>query len=100
MKDRLVGFIPRAWMNRYVLMMKGVNYKTIRLLSLTELKFLIQNTFGHDYILTGPFIDLKAPATDFKRKVIIKFPFLLTLANRLFRFFTTNYQVIAFKTSD
>ncbi len=98
-KVRFVGFVPRALMNRYVQIIKGVNYKTIRLLSLTELKFLVQNNFGHNYILEGPFFDLNAPATDFKRKAIKQFPFLLKFINRLFSFFTTNFQVIAFKES-
>ena len=95
---RFVGFLPRALMNRYVQMIKGVSYKTIRLLSLTELKIIIQNNFGQDYILEGPFFDMNAPATDFKRIVIKQFPFLLKFTNRLFLFFTTNYNVIAFKT--
>ena len=94
---RLVGFMPRALMNRYVQMIKGVSYKTIRLLSLTELKFLIRNNFDHNYIMEGPFFDLNAPATDFKRKVIRQFPFLLKLINRLFLFYTTNYNVLVFK---
>ena len=99
-KVRLVGLIPRALMDRYVQKRKGVSYTTIRLLSLNELRSLIFSAFGADFVLTGPFIDLDAPATDFKRKVIKQFPFLLTFINRLFRFFTTNYQVIAFKTSN
>jgi hypothetical protein len=90
--------MPRALMNSYVKMTKGVSYKTIRLLSLTELKLLIKNNFGNDYILEGPFFDLNAPATDFKRKAIKQFPFLLKLLNHLFFFNTTNYNVIAFKT--
>ncbi len=94
---RLVGFMPRVLMNRYVQMIKGVSYKTIRLLSLTELKFLIRNNFDHNYIMEGPFFDLNAPATDFKRKTIKQFPFLLKLLNRLFFFNTTNYNVIVFK---
>ena len=97
-KVRLVGFMPRALMNDYVQMIQGVSYKTIRLLSLNELKSLIKSNFGHGYILEGPFFDLKADATDFKRKVIKQFPFLLKLINRLLLFFTTNYNVIVFKT--
>lgn len=96
-KVRLVGFMPRVLMNRYVQMIKGVSYKTIRLLSLAELKSLIKNDFGHNYILEGPFFDLNAPATDFKRKFIKQFPFLLKLLNRLFYYNTTNYNVIVFK---
>ncbi len=97
-KVRFVGFIPRSFMNSYVKMMKGVNYSSIRLLSLSELKLIIHGTFGNDFILSGPFIDLKAPALDLKRKVVKRFPFLLDIINKLFLFFVTNYQVIAFKT--
>lgn len=96
-KVRFVGFMPRALMNSYVKMTKGASYKTIRLLSLTELKLLIKNNFGNDYILEGPFFDLNAPATDFKRKAIKQLPFLLKLLNHLFFFNTTNYNVIVFK---
>lgn len=99
-KVRFVGFIPRDWMNRYVKMMKNVGYTSVRLLSLNELKYIVRNTFGSDFILTGPFIDFDAPSTDFKRKIIKKFPFLLNFINRFFLFFTTNYQIMAFKTPD
>ncbi len=96
-KVRLVGFMPRAWMNRYVQIMKGVNYTTVRLLSLIDLQYLVRNKFSKDFFLTGPFVDLSAPGIDLKRKVIKQIPFLLTFINRCFRFFTTNYHVIAFK---
>jgi len=96
-KVRFVGFMPRTWMNRYVQMRKGISYTTIRLLSINELRSLVRCIFGNEFILTGPFIKLDTPTTDFKRKIIKLFPFLLTIINRLFYFFTTNYQVIAFK---
>ncbi len=97
-KVRFVGFMPRAWMNAYVKMRKGVSYETIRLLSLREVHSLLLNSFGGNYVLEGPFMDFNAPATDFKRKVIKKLPYLLTFLNRMFLSFTTNYHVLVFKT--
>ncbi len=38
-----VGFLPRAWMNAYVKLVKGVEYKNKRLLSYFELKKLLKN---------------------------------------------------------
>ncbi len=99
-KVRFVGFIPRTWMSHYVQLVKGIPYTNYHLLSLIELRSLVRKTYGSDFILTGPFIDLNAPSKDIKGKVIKQFPFLLGFINSLFRFFTTNYHVIAFKTSD
>ena len=96
-KIRLVGFFPRPLMNRFVQAVKGVSYENIRLLSLTELRRYLRSVFGRQYHLEGPFFDMAAPATDFKRAVIKKYPLLLAFVNRFFFFFTTNYQVIAFK---
>ncbi len=99
-KIRFVGFVPRFLMDRYVKMIKGIHYNTVHLLSLIELKTLVKKVFGGNFVVSGPFIDVNAPATDVKRKVMKRFPFLLSFINRTFLFFTTNYQVMAFKTSD
>jgi ubiquinone/menaquinone biosynthesis C-methylase UbiE len=41
-----VGFLPRGWMQRYVRLIKGVDYKNIRLLSYFELRQLIKTVFS------------------------------------------------------
>lgn len=94
---RFVGFMPRSRMDGYVMMMKGVKYGAIRLLSMLELKRVTGDVFGKGFLLTGPFIDMSAPATDFKRRIVKKMPFLLAFVNAFMKPVTTNYQVLAFK---
>lgn len=92
-----VGFMPRSWMHRYVNMVTGQNYRNYKLLSLSELRSITHEYFGKSFFLTGPFIDFDAPATDFKRQFIKRFPFLLTVINRLLFYFVTGFNVIALK---
>jgi len=95
-----VGFMPRTLMHGYVKKIKGLNYRNYNLLSLTELRDLVGKHFSPTYFLTGPFFDLDAPATDFRKKVIKKFPFLLTVINRVLLFFVTGFNVIVLKETE
>ena len=96
-KLRLLGFLPRALMNRYVLHRGHGRYTSVRLLSLEELRSILRRIFGGSFFVSGPIVDTDAPAVDFKRKMVNRFPFVLWVANRLLLPVMTNHLVLAQK---
>jgi ubiquinone/menaquinone biosynthesis C-methylase UbiE len=96
-KVRGLGFLPRKWMDPYVRLLRGMNYKNYYLLSLKELRTLVSDTFGTDYILSGPFTDLNTNDGSSTKTILKKYPFLLYVLNSIFFPFLTNYHVIVFK---
>jgi ubiquinone/menaquinone biosynthesis C-methylase UbiE len=59
-----VGFLPRKWTNKYVKLIKGISYTSIKVLSFFELKKLLKKCFFNDYHILLPSV-IEAERDDF-----------------------------------
>lgn len=92
-----VGFLPRRYMNTYVRLFKGADYKYKKLLSLFELKRLMAGIGRGEYFISGSIVDRNLPQRSFKGRLAQKFPWLLTAANALVKPLITGYEVMVVK---
>lgn len=92
-----LGFLPRRLMNPVCLKIRGTEYRGKRLLSYFELKKILKKTFNKDFYIAGVIIDPTQTKERYIGKLFSSIPWALKLFNIIFRYFLTNYQVIAYK---
>jgi ubiquinone/menaquinone biosynthesis C-methylase UbiE len=92
-----LGFLPRHFMNPACQIIKGVEYRGKRLLSYFELKRLLKRAFRQGFRIEGLIIDPSQAKRRFIGKIFNLFPLSLKIFNTVFRYLTTNYQVLVFK---
>ncbi|MDI6793555.1 MAG: methyltransferase domain-containing protein [bacterium] len=92
-----VGFLPRRYMDAYVRLFKGISYKHKKLLSVFELKRIMNGVGGVGYFISGSIVDRNLPQRSFKGRLAQKFPWMLTVANTLVKPFIPGYEVMVVK---
>lgn len=96
-KVRWLGFLPRKFQEPYVRLIKKMEYKGKRLLSLPELRRLLRaNIPGNNhYLITyPPPIDASKPGKTTKGRIIRKLPLAASIINNVPKTFMPHYEII------
>jgi ubiquinone/menaquinone biosynthesis C-methylase UbiE len=92
-----VGFMPRRWMPAYVRRFKRMGYSGKRLFSYPELRRMLDQTRGMPYRILGTDIRRSSARRGWKHRLVFRWPWLVTVANRALKPFVPQYEVVVRK---